>query len=79
MRTDTLTIRIRTLQRADICASCPPDRICAWSCLQGIGISDAVVGAALLLDGRLNPQPDEPEPAEEAAQDALWDSFNVAG
>jgi hypothetical protein len=43
------------------CASCPPDRVCAWSCEQGLSIPDIEVGAQLLLEGKLDAQVLQPD------------------
>ncbi|GAB4471617.1 MAG: hypothetical protein Kow00124_08830 [Anaerolineae bacterium] len=74
-----ITTRIKTVQDASACAHCPPDRVCAWACVQGTGISDIITGAALLFDGRLNDPIPPADPGAEAAELALWESFNVMG
>lgn len=39
----------RLLERANEarCAQCPPERVCAWGCVQGTNRADVVTGAAL--------------------------------
>ena len=31
----------------DICQGCPPDRVCAWACRQGMGVTDNAIAALL--------------------------------
>ncbi len=63
------TLRIRTTASAYQCECCPPERVCAWACLQGAGVEEIVIGASLALEGL----PGGPD----AAREALWDSFNA--
>ncbi len=56
------------------CATCPPDRICAWACVQGAGVEDIVIGAMLEQSQSWALQTSEPETA--AAQQALWETYN---
>lgn len=58
------------------CADCPPERVCAWGCLQGAGVAEIVIGAALALDGLPDPGL-PPSPGEEHTRRALWESFNA--
>jgi hypothetical protein len=55
------------------CQNCPPDRVCAWACVQGAGIEDIVIGA-VLEQTLVWPQPNEPE--AKLVRQVLWDSFN---
>lgn len=57
------------------CAQCPPDRVCAWACVQGAGYPDIVVGA-MLEQGESWVLRDVVDPALEAINQALWESFN---
>ena len=67
------TTRIRTTASQSCCDDCPPERVCAWGCVQGAGIEDAIIGAALALEGSPGVQFD---PGSEPTRAALWDSFN---
>ncbi len=69
--------RLRTTASAFKCDCCPPDRVCAWACLQGAGIEEIIIGAALALEGV--PGRALAEPGVEATSTALWDSFNTLG
>lgn len=54
------------------CATCPPDRVCAWACEQGWGVVDVLISKSL-------PVPDEaPDEAsrDPALNQALWESYN---
>jgi len=31
----------------EACRGCPPDRVCAWACRQGWGVTDTAVAAQL--------------------------------
>ena len=31
----------------DVCQGCPPDRICAWACRQGMGVADNAIAEML--------------------------------
>lgn len=33
----------------DRCRGCPPDRVCAWACQQGMGVIDNAIAATLSL------------------------------
>jgi len=71
-----LTLRIRTTASCYQCDACPPDRVCAWACLQGASPEDIVIAASLVLDG----VPGWYTPVVEGAEpthDALWGSFNA--
>lgn len=64
---------IRTMASQHCCDDCPPERVCAWGCVQGAGIEEAIIGAALALEGA----PGVPfSPGSEPTRAALWDSFN---
>jgi hypothetical protein len=62
----------RLLTRANEarCQNCPPDRVCAWACVQGAGIEDILIGAVLEQSQSWALQNSEP------AIPALWEAFN---
>lgn len=65
---------LKTCASESACAHCPPDRVCAWACIQGTNCADIVTGAVLeqshnwALD-------DMPEPGT-PVEPALWEMFN---
>lgn len=59
----------------DRCRNCPPDCICAWSCIQGAGIEEIVIGAAL-DEGQLWAQAQASAPGSEVVSRALWETYN---
>lgn len=67
---------IRLLSRASEsrCAHCPPERVCAWACIQGAGVEDILIGA--VLEQSQTWTLERPEPRWEEADPALWDAFN---
>ncbi len=67
------TLRIRTSASAYCCECCPPERACAWACLQGAGVEEIVIGAALALEGVPGAAV---TPGADPAHAAMWDSFN---
>jgi hypothetical protein len=71
----TLPLKYRATASAYQCAVCPPDRVCAWSCVQGAGMEDIVMGAVLAAEGKLKTPAPIYNPAEANAA-ALWESFN---
>ncbi|MBN1966309.1 MAG: hypothetical protein JW910_16795 [Anaerolineae bacterium] len=75
--TEHPTANIRLLTRASDhrCQNCPPDRVCAWGCIQGAGMMDIVIGAGLVLDGRDR----LPEPGAATGQNALMQAYNAPG
>lgn len=36
----------------DRCKNCPPDRVCAWACAQGMGVLEILLGEALADQAR---------------------------
>ena len=46
-----LPVRIRTIASEYQCEDCPPERVCAWGCIQGAGVEEIIIGAALALEG----------------------------
>lgn len=56
------------------CQHCPPDRICAWACVQGTGIADIVVGA--VLEQSMHQVTARTEPGEAFINRALMDTYN---
>jgi hypothetical protein len=71
------SIRILTAASQFRCDRCPPERVCAWGCLQGAGIEEIVIGAALVLENA--PGPAWTDQGLLPSQEALWDSFNSHG
>lgn len=57
------------------CAHCPPERVCAWSCVQGMNNADIVTGAALEQSQTWALEHGE-APDMQAAQQALWELYN---
>lgn len=66
-------IRIRTTASSWQCDACPPDRVCAWACVQGFSPEDVIIGASLALDGVPYASP----PLDDDSAHALWSSFNA--
>ncbi len=72
------TSHLLTQMNENRCEHCPPDRVCAWNCIQGAGIEDILIGAVLeqsqswALDADMSNR----EPGQEATRRALWDIFN---
>lgn len=64
--------RVREAASPARCAACPPDRVCAWDCEQGLSIPDIEHGARLLREGRLAAPSLSPE-----AEPALWTRYNA--
>lgn len=56
------------------CQNCPPDRVCAWACVQGMNVEDIIIGALLENSPSWVFQTKYPE--AEPIHQALWDSFN---
>ena len=67
-------IRLLTHASGCRCENCPPDRVCAWACVQGTNVVDILIGAVLeqSQDWALQPV----KAGLEAPQQALWESFN---
>jgi hypothetical protein len=59
------------------CLECPPERICAWACVQGASVEEIVVGAMLTLEDRASPALPFHEPDIQPITEAIWDSYNV--
>lgn len=51
----TYNVRLKTHQTARRCGTCPPDRVCAWGCVQGAGVEDILIGYILQSEGKLSP------------------------
>ncbi|WP_119071810.1 hypothetical protein [Aggregatilinea lenta] len=75
--TSTSTGPTRLLARSteSRCRTCPPERVCAWSCAQGTSAADIVTGAALedSADWALTPST---TPGADAIARALWEVYN---
>lgn len=65
-------VHIREAASPARCASCPPGRVCAWDCEQGLSIPDIEHGAQLLREGKLATPTLLPE-----AEAALWARYNA--
>jgi hypothetical protein len=67
---------IRLLSRASEsrCAHCPPERVCAWACIQGAGVEDILIGA--VLEQSQSWALDCTALESEEVEPALWDAFN---
>ena len=67
---------VRLLSRASEsrCAHCPPERVCAWACIQGAGVEDILIGA--VLEQSQSWALERTEPGVEEIDPALWDAFN---
>lgn len=66
--------RLKKHATASRCAQCPPERVCAWDCVQGASDADILVGA--VLEQSQSWALEHTEPGQEAANQALWDTFN---
>ncbi len=67
----------RLLTRASECRcqNCPPNRVCAWDCVQGAGTADILIGA--VLEQSQSWALETSEPGLAAANQGLWESFNA--
>lgn len=76
MTTPDQTPPIRLLTRANEnrCQHCPPERICAWACVQGAGFEDIVIGAMLERGDSWALRYAQPD--AHAAQQAMWELYN---
>lgn len=72
---EALLLRLRATASQYQCDCCPPDRVCAWACVQGAGVEEIIYSAILALEGI--PGPELSEPGGEPSHAALWDSFNA--
>ena len=69
-------VRVLTRASAIRCQSCPPERVCAWACVQGAGMEEIVVGAALAE--RLAALQPEPRPEDIGfASAGIWECYNI--
>ena len=67
--------RLQTRARACRCRDCPPDRVCAWDCVQGMNTADIVIGATLALERQvITSEPEEEE--DEFVFEGLWRTYN---
>lgn len=57
------------------CRTCPPERVCAWDCVQGAGAADIVTGAALEQSANWALDSTTP-PGTGAISRALWEVYN---
>lgn len=63
--------RLLTRASESRCKHCPPDRVCAWDCVQGAGYEDIVIGA--VLEQSKSWALEQPDPVCRA----LWDTYNT--
>jgi hypothetical protein len=68
-------IHLKDRQSKCRCENYPPDRVCAWACVQGTNTEDILIGAMLEQNYTWAYQIEEPE--LESAHEALWDTFNT--
>jgi hypothetical protein len=57
------------------CQHCPPERVCAWDCIQGAGVADILIGAVLEQSQSWALETELPT-GQEATHRALWVLFN---
>jgi hypothetical protein len=71
--------RLLSRMNAYRCGDCPPERVCAWDCIQGAGVEDIMIGAVLEQGQSWALEAGTPhrEPGQEATNRALWDIFNT--
>ena len=68
-------VRLMARTSAARCEICPPERVCAWACIQGAGLADIVAGAALAE--RLASLPAGPHAEDvDSVREELWESYN---
>ena len=60
----------------DNCENCPPDRVCAWDCEQGLGMLEILLGQALAEEARLARPIVMPDPNLAPISEALWETYN---
>ncbi len=71
-----LPLRLRMTASRYQCDCCPPQRVCAWDCVQGAAVPDILYSAVLALEGTSSSmgrtQGNEPTHA------ALWECYNAS-
>lgn len=70
----SLPLRLRTRASEHHCGCCPPQRVCAWDCVQGAGMMDILYGAILALEGASS---GVGRAASEPTHTALWECYNA--
>jgi hypothetical protein len=76
--TDTST-RLLTRASAGRCRDCPPERVCAWSCVQGANMADIITGAALFVEGAATvTDAGVALTRDDLIRQALWDCYNAS-
>lgn len=75
MQQQTPSYQLKTRATEAMCANCPPDRVCAWGCVQGMNSADIVIGAALEQSIHWARE-HESDPGTQATQQALWELYN---
>ena len=68
------TVRPLTRMNEARCAQCPPERLCAWDCIQGASPMDMIIGAA--LEQSDNWALHAPDASHETVSRALWEVYN---
>lgn len=71
---NTRSAHLLTRATESRCACCPPERVCAWACVQGTGIADIVVGA--VLEQSQSWALESGDPDQDAVRRALLETFN---
>ncbi|HML22625.1 MAG TPA: hypothetical protein PKD09_13315 [Aggregatilinea sp.] len=57
------------------CRICPPERVCAWDCIQGANAEEIVINS--LLEQRASSAPDIATPSgTDDTSRALWEVYN---
>lgn len=69
-----LSIRLLTRANESRCQNCPPDRVCAWACVQGTSQRDILVGA--VLEQSRSWALESPGTESDTAEQGLWKAFN---
>jgi hypothetical protein len=72
---DRPTYRLLTRASESRCQHCPPERVCAWGCVQGASYEDILIGA--VLEQSHSWALETPEAGIEASREALWETFNT--
>lgn len=69
-------LRLKTRASEARCKNCPPDRVCAWDCVQGASYEDILIGA-VLEQSQSWALEDPAEAGLEPMRNALWETFNT--
>lgn len=76
--TDQPITEIPTCVDSELCAQCPPDKVCAWACEQGWGMHEIAIERQLIAQGVIPAYVDPQEAVRqvEDTDDAMWDIYN---